>query len=117
MEETTGSELEKIFRACEDEVKERAKKEKEAKQEIERFGKEFTRLKKDVIRPTMEEVGSYINKFGHEYHIMKSESMISMDIVSSTTYRSAPEQPSITFHGMVYTHRYIQTPSSIHLRK
>jgi hypothetical protein len=25
--------------------------------------------------------------------------MISMDIVPSTTYRGAPEQPSITFHG------------------
>jgi DNA-binding protein H-NS len=46
MEETTGSELEKIFRKFEDEVKERTKKEKEAKQEIERFGKEFTHLKK-----------------------------------------------------------------------
>lgn len=99
MEETTGSELEKIFRKFEDEVKERTKKEKEAKQEVERFGKEFTCLKKDVIRPTMEEVGAYIKKFGHEYYIMESESMISMDIVPSTTYRGAPEQPSITFHG------------------
>ncbi|MFZ0265670.1 MAG: hypothetical protein WAL42_11340, partial [Nitrososphaeraceae archaeon] len=64
MDETTQSEVEKILRKYEDNVKEQARKWEETKQNAENFREEYNLVKEEVIRPTMEEVGSYIKKLG-----------------------------------------------------
>jgi preprotein translocase subunit Sss1 len=97
MDETTQSELEKILRKFEDDVKEQSRKVEETKQEIERFQGEYTRVKRDVIKPSMEEVGTYIKKLGHEYGIIESEDKISMDIIPKMMNRIILDRPRISF--------------------
>ena len=40
------------------------------------FMAEFKRLKKDVIWPTLIDIGNYLNKFGHDYHIEEHDELI-----------------------------------------
>jgi nitrate/nitrite-specific signal transduction histidine kinase len=81
MDETTQSELEKIFRGYENKIKERTREYEEQKQELERLQGEYNRVKSDVIKPKMEEVGSYIKKLGHDYRITESEEEITMVVI------------------------------------
>jgi uncharacterized protein YifE (UPF0438 family) len=98
MDETTESEVEKIFRGYETKIKERTREYEERKLEFERFQGEYNRIVKDVIKPIMEEVGSYIKKLGHDYRITESEEELTMVVIPKTiTNRISLDQPSITF--------------------
>jgi uncharacterized protein YifE (UPF0438 family) len=98
MDETTESEVEKIFLGYETKIKERTREYEERKLEFERFQGEYNRIVKDVIKPIMEEVGSYIKKLGHDYRITESEEELTMVVIPKTiTNRISLDQPSITF--------------------
>jgi|SRR5918992_858311 hypothetical protein len=98
MDETTQSELEKIFRGYENKIKERTRDYEERRQELERFQEEYDRVKSDVIKPKMEEFGSHIKKLGHDYRITESEGEITMVVIPKMiTNRISLDQPSITF--------------------
>lgn len=98
MDETTRSEVEKIFLGYETKIKERTREYEERKLEFERFQGEYNRIVKDVIKPIMEEVGSYIKKLGHDYRITESEEELTMVVIPKTiTNRISLDQPSITF--------------------
>jgi uncharacterized protein YifE (UPF0438 family) len=98
MDETTESEVEKIFLGYETKIKERTREYEGRKLEFERFQGEYNRIVKDVIKPIMEEVGSYIKKLGHDYRITESEEELTMVVIPKTiTNRISLDQPSITF--------------------
>ena len=98
MDETTQSEVEKIFRGFETKIKERTMEYEERKHELERFQGEYNRIVRDVIKPKMEEVGAYIKKLGHDYRITESEEELTMVVIPKTiTNRISLDQPGITF--------------------
>jgi hypothetical protein len=97
MEETTKSEVERILRKSEDKTQERVRNEEKRKQDEASFKAEFSRLRKDVIRPTMEEIGLHIKKLGHNYYILDTEMTISLYIIPSGKDRYEPNIPRISF--------------------
>ena len=101
MDETTQSEVEKILRKYEDNVKEQARKWEETKQNAENFREEYNLVKEEVIRPTMEEVGSYIKKLGHNYRIedFEKKERISMIIIPNSMDGFNLDEPTISFEG------------------
>ena len=102
MDETTQSRLEKIFRKLEDNKKEGKRNMEDSKQQTERFHEEYIRVKREVIKPTMEEVGEYIKKLGYDYRIMepeKEELKIGMKINPNTGKRISLDEPSVSFEG------------------
>jgi len=86
MDETTKSELEKILHKFEDKAKIRSKKDAQKNQEEERYRMGFSRVVKEVIRPTMEEIETFIKKQGHECHIIESDAGIMMDIIPASIF-------------------------------
>ncbi|MGA7603669.1 MAG: hypothetical protein WCE33_11380, partial [Nitrososphaeraceae archaeon] len=101
MDETTQSEVEKILRKYEDNVKEQARKWEETKQNAENFREGYNLVKEEVIRPTMEEVGSYIKKLGHNYRIedFEKKERISMIIIPNSMNGFNLDEPTISFEG------------------
>ncbi|MGC2483333.1 MAG: hypothetical protein WA398_06200 [Nitrososphaeraceae archaeon] len=101
MDETTQSEVEKILRQYEDNIKEQARKWEETKQNAENFREEYYLVKEEVIRPTMEEVGSYIKKLGHNYRIedFEKKERISMIIIPNSMNGFNLDEPTISFEG------------------
>jgi hypothetical protein len=97
MDETTRSEVEKALHRFEKNVKERARAEERRRTEKETFEREFARLKREIIRPIMEEVGSLVKKLGHDYNISESESHLQLQIIPSGLTKFDLKVASISF--------------------
>jgi len=80
------------------------------------FMAEFKRLKKEVIWPTLVDIGNYLNKFGHDYHIEEhdeytdatahfSPSSLTFNIYPATLDR-ASYQPDCTPYISFGANRY-----------
>jgi hypothetical protein len=54
-------------------LKEKREREKEAREEEEAFLKDFRRLRSDVIKPVLEQIGSQLKDRGHDYSIEDGE--------------------------------------------
>lgn len=96
MDEKTQSKVKEILGKFQDRKNEQIKKKKEE----ERLRREFPRVKEDVIRPTMEEVGKYVKGLGHDYHILESDFTITFEIISLTLDINRPYNPGISIKNL-----------------
>ena len=69
MDKTTQFELKRILNKFQDKANKESEEYEKRDQEAQRYKREFPRVVHDIIRPTMEELGTYIKGLGHKYEI------------------------------------------------
>lgn len=81
-----------------------------------KFNQDFEKLKKEIIWPVIVEVGNYLTKYGHDYHVSEEKeyvdstaayhpAIIAFNIYPSTLneqFRKPESAPSITFVANPY---------------
>ena len=100
MKEETKSQLDSLVKKYQQKVIEMAKNKKQKKIEEQNFINIFRQLKKNVINPTMKDIGNYLKSFDHDYHLHEQEGKITMEIFQAGIDRSSYttyDTPSISF--------------------
>jgi hypothetical protein len=104
MDETTQFELKRILNKFQDKANKESEEYEKRDQEAQRYKREFPRVVHDIIRPTMEEIGTYIKGLGHKYEIKEyvrtndqDDLAIRMEIVPPPILQLSSEVPRITF--------------------
>src|SRR5688572_25691513 len=104
MDETTQFELKRILNKFQDKANKESEEYEKRDQEAQRYKREFPRVVHDIIRPTMEEIGTYIKGLGHKYEIKEyvrtndqDDLAIRMEIVPPSILQLSSEAPRITF--------------------
>jgi len=127
MKKEVKSHLDALMDKYEQRLKEAKNKQEQIKSEEEAFLREFKRLREEVIRTSMEEIGNQLKTRGHDYRILETEESvdgegkvinaeITMNIFPSGIDRSlyTPQNtPSITFTAPRYKKRICVEGSNI----
>ena len=89
MKEETKSQLDSLVENYQQKVIELVKNKEQKKIEEHNFIKKFKQLKKNVINPTMKDIGNYLKSFDHDYHLHEQEEKITMEIFQAGIDRSS----------------------------
>lgn len=100
MKEETKSQLDSLTEKYQQKLIEMVKSKEREKIEEQNLINKFKQLKKNVINPTMKDIGNYLKSFDHDYHLHEQEEKITMEIFQAGIDRSSYttyDTPSISF--------------------
>lgn len=85
MLEGTKNELEQLMNLYKNDTEGLEAKRIREKDDQDQYNQDFEKLKKEIIWPVIVEVGNYLTKYGHDYHITEEKEFVD----STATYHPA----------------------------
>lgn len=113
MEKDTATKIERLLKKYADDRKQLLERQAKVATAREAFAAEFSRIRVECIRPTMEDLGAAIKKGGHDYDILDNDKKITMRVFRDGRERWRNNTfgvPQISFTGLTEDRQVLLSP-------